>query len=402
MAEDQDRVGTTSTKLYDPQSGSMVRDSGGAKLQEQYGQGQTATEETEDTEDAHRPKRQKLIHIPASAEAVRKVFTTNVILEQIYICSANIAITAAKTDDEVMETEPQTVFKRWSKRYLSKEDSTMAVFDPEVVPWLQCGGGYRVGCFAAICLEYVFAFKRLESFQQFVDAAKYRENHPEHNKEPVLAIDLRLFHKDGFERAQDLRRCEPNNEQHGLQLGAHDHLEGWINLYPGSNAAADTEVHTSRLSACRFSSDTLTMRTESLQRFVGVVKRLAVEGGEKPVVAMQLMLFPSDGFKRPARLQGFKCTGLPHGFGLGALMRLFRRVDEGCTNPPKPPNRFVRQATFLPSILGFRVPSEATGPLRQSANVKELEYSLRESTWESAPYSDLHISLLVSAVLANG
>jgi hypothetical protein len=29
---------------------------------------------------------------------------------------------------------------------------------------------------------------------------------------------LRLFHKDGFERAQDLCRCEPNNEQHGLQL----------------------------------------------------------------------------------------------------------------------------------------------------------------------------------------
>lgn len=126
----------------------------------------------------------------------------------------------------------------------------MAVFDPEVVPWLQCGGGYRVGYFAAICLEYVFAFKRLESFQQFVDAAKCRENHPEHNKEPVLAIDLRLLHKDGFERAQDLCRCEPNNEQHGLQLGAHDHLEGWINLYPGSNAAAATGVHTSRLSAC--------------------------------------------------------------------------------------------------------------------------------------------------------
>lgn len=31
----------------------MMRDWGGAKLQEQYRQGQTATEETEDTEDAH-------------------------------------------------------------------------------------------------------------------------------------------------------------------------------------------------------------------------------------------------------------------------------------------------------------------------------------------------------------
>ncbi|KAH7179550.1 uncharacterized protein B0J16DRAFT_402919 [Fusarium flagelliforme] len=150
----------------------MVRDWGGAELQEQFGESQTATEETEDTEDAHRPKRQKLIHIPASAEAARKAFMTNVILEQIYICSANIAIAAAKTDDEVMQTEPQTVLKRSRKRYLPKEDSTMAVFDPEVLPWLQCGGGYRVGYFAAICLEYAFAFKRLESFQQFVDTAK--------------------------------------------------------------------------------------------------------------------------------------------------------------------------------------------------------------------------------------
>ena len=41
-------------------------------------------------------------------------------------------------------------------------------------------------------------------------------------------------------------------------------------------------------------------------------------------------------------------------------------------------------------------------PVGRSANIKEPEYSLREGTWKSAPYSDLHISLLVSAVLANG
>lgn len=109
---------------------------------------------------------------------------TNVILEQLYICSANLAIAAAEADDEIMETEPQTTFQRSRKRYAPKEDSTMAIFDPEVVPWMQCGGGYRVGYSAAICLEYVFPLKRLESFQQFVntakwlatDTAKYREN----------------------------------------------------------------------------------------------------------------------------------------------------------------------------------------------------------------------------------
>ena len=183
---------------------------------------------------------------------------TNVILEQLYICSANLAIAAAEADDEIMETEPQTTSQRSRKRYVPKEDGTMVIFDPEVVPWTQCGGGYTVGYFAAICLEHVFPFKRLESFQQFVDtakwlptdAAKYRENQPEQNEIPVLAIDLRLFRKDGFERAEELCLFKPHIGQHGSELGAQDYFEEWINSYPGSNAAAAAELHTSRLSAC--------------------------------------------------------------------------------------------------------------------------------------------------------
>lgn len=103
-----------------------------------------------------------------------------------------------------------------------------------------------------------FSIQETRTIQQFVDtakwlatdAAKYRENQPEQNEVPVLAIYLRLFHKDGFERAEELCLFKPHIGQHGSELGARDYFEEWINSYPGSNAAAATELHTSRLFAC--------------------------------------------------------------------------------------------------------------------------------------------------------
>ncbi|KAJ4007033.1 hypothetical protein NW752_010447 [Fusarium irregulare] len=183
-----------------------IRDWGGAKIQEQYENSQPATEETEGTEDAE--DGHKLVRIPASEEVARKVFMTNVILEQLYICSANLAIAAAEADDEIRNRT-----------------------------------AYHIPTVAKA--QFVDTAKWLAT-----DAAKYRENQPEQNEIPVLAIDLRLFHKDGFERAEELCLFKPHIGQHGSELGAQDYFEEWINSYPGSNAAAATELHTSRLFAC--------------------------------------------------------------------------------------------------------------------------------------------------------
>jgi hypothetical protein len=60
------------------------------------------------------------------------------------------------------------------------------------------------------------------------------------------------------------------------------------------------------------------MRTESLQRFISTVKSLAVEDGERPVIAIQLMPFHNKGFENGPSLDECKPINLPHGFELGA------------------------------------------------------------------------------------
>lgn len=59
------------------------------------------------------------------------------------------------------------------------------------------------------------------------------------------------------------------------------------------------------------------MRTESLQRFTSTVKSLVVEDGERPIIAILLMLYHNKGFENGPSLDECKPINLPHGFKLG-------------------------------------------------------------------------------------
>ncbi|GKU00731.1 hypothetical protein FLAG1_02262 [Fusarium langsethiae] len=171
------------------------------------------------------------IRHPDKSAPVEARLLENAIMDQIFVLYAHRAVSETEgimAEEVVANLLPDKQVGNGRKWRLSIDtDGEIPIFDPIIVPVAgikETRGLYLV----AVCQDFVFSFTSIGSLDAFTSTIAPSCWCILDNPRPSIAIELNIFHLNGFKRGQKLSAFARTSLPHGWKQGATLEFKDWM------------------------------------------------------------------------------------------------------------------------------------------------------------------------------